>query len=264
MELSDYEMLADHAVTKLVNDEVPLNESIVKIAAKNDMNPEQIKRVVEMVNTKAFLKMFQNPKNKEKNIEFDIADPKEVLGKTHGGSVTITKVTISKGDSSDSPMGFGHTLKEIMQGTKTASEDPSPLFEDSGSTSPNRKVVIMRLRKVASNLRDDIMDKEAEYIDGIEGLTDTFRKMYAPDFGEFEKEATLALGAGVSPILNTLRSEIKWTKDPETIEKVAGVHVVTNTPELDTLTHIFEAKKEQVKLAEAVKLANQKIEALSA
>jgi len=76
MRRPDYEARSEEAATALVDTGVPLQDSIVKIAQRDKMNPEQIKRLVEMANTASFLKMFGKTAGaSDRMVDFDVADP---------------------------------------------------------------------------------------------------------------------------------------------------------------------------------------------
>lgn len=65
------------ASSAFLNNQVPLNDSIRKLASDQNLKPEQIKRVCEEANTSTFLELFKTAE--DKNIQFPMADPKTVL-----------------------------------------------------------------------------------------------------------------------------------------------------------------------------------------
>lgn len=70
--------LSKTAARKYIKERVPLNESIVKIAQEEQaLNPEHIKRIVEMANTDVYLHLHGN--EKDKNVVFDVANPHTIL-----------------------------------------------------------------------------------------------------------------------------------------------------------------------------------------
>jgi hypothetical protein len=70
--------LSKTAARRYIKDKVPLNESIMKIAQEEQaLNPEHIKRIVEMANTDVYLHLHGN--EEDKNVFFDIADPSTIL-----------------------------------------------------------------------------------------------------------------------------------------------------------------------------------------
>jgi len=76
----DISKLAEAVAADLVDNAVPLNESISKLASSMSMNQEQIHRLCEATNNTAFNKLFQKKASDEDRIvDFDIADPKTIL-----------------------------------------------------------------------------------------------------------------------------------------------------------------------------------------
>ena len=63
---------AERVATDYVNDRIPLNQGITKVANDNNLNAEQVKRVVEKANNETFNLMLKA--GYDKNITFDVAD----------------------------------------------------------------------------------------------------------------------------------------------------------------------------------------------
>lgn len=80
--------MAAQCVASLVNEGVPLNDSITKIALDTEMNSDQVKRMVEASNQMAYLSELE--KADDRTFEFEVAKYPEILDKmTHG---TMDKV----------------------------------------------------------------------------------------------------------------------------------------------------------------------------
>jgi len=56
-----------------------LEEIIIRVARENELNPEEIARIAQYVNTKVFLKLFKTVA--DKTVEFEVADPDEIVKK---------------------------------------------------------------------------------------------------------------------------------------------------------------------------------------
>ena len=256
----DYEKFAEAAVTNFVNGEIALNDSILKIAEANDLNPDQIKRVVEMSNTQAFLKLYGNQEEKTANVEFEVADSGKIL-KDYYKQPELTKVASDLAEQV--PDEFELFLSEIpnpMEKTASDSSEQGHYYEE-----PKQKLdkyaLINSLRKVASNMKDKIYEEEHYAIDGIEKLSSDFAGLYGPDYEEFEKEALLIHGTYITPILNDIRGNIRHSKPMFDLEKVGSSRVVINgnSDELKVLKEVIDHKVSQTKYAEAVNIANGKI-----
>lgn len=78
---NDYLKLANAAAIDLVENKVPLNESVTKLAQQFDLNQDQIMRLCEATNNTAFNHIFKNKTaSDDRLVEFEIADPKSILG----------------------------------------------------------------------------------------------------------------------------------------------------------------------------------------
>jgi hypothetical protein len=77
------------------------------------MNPEQIKRLVEMTNTSKFLDKFKDTSGEDRFVDFDVLDPEDIIKKFLGDSPEISSkskglsITVEKG-----PDGTHVTKKE--------------------------------------------------------------------------------------------------------------------------------------------------------
>ena len=80
----NYVKIAEEIVSDFLEKKSDLNSGILKVAEDMDLNPDQIKRLVEQANTQTFLKMFGDKEVKDKNIDFDVADPKKILSSFYG------------------------------------------------------------------------------------------------------------------------------------------------------------------------------------
>jgi len=65
-------------VKDYIDNKVPLSEGIAKVASENELNPEQVKRVVEACNTVTYLTLQKQAS--DRTFEFKVADYNEVMG----------------------------------------------------------------------------------------------------------------------------------------------------------------------------------------
>lgn len=83
--------IAVNIVKDFVTKQASLNDGIAKVASEMELNPEQIKRVVETCNTVTYLTLQKQAS--DKTLEFPIADYNAVLGKMVMPKGTDTTVT---------------------------------------------------------------------------------------------------------------------------------------------------------------------------
>lgn len=78
---NDYKKMAEAISDDLVQQKIPLNDSIRKLASSMDMSQEQVRRLCETSNNTTFNKLFQ-AKDKtasDRIVEFDVADADQVF-----------------------------------------------------------------------------------------------------------------------------------------------------------------------------------------
>jgi hypothetical protein len=73
---TELEKLAIVATEKYLKDNIPLNDTIVKLAQDHGLNAHQVSRVVEAANTNVYVKLFNEAQNKY--IEFPNADSEKI------------------------------------------------------------------------------------------------------------------------------------------------------------------------------------------
>lgn len=77
------ELMGKQAANRFLNEDIPLNESISKLAAQhNDINGEQVKRICEFANTAVYLARHDQSKTAGANSsypQFPLADPSRII-----------------------------------------------------------------------------------------------------------------------------------------------------------------------------------------
>jgi len=225
----DYEKLARDVVTRFVNNKEPLVDNLAKLSEDMGLNPDQIRALVQVANTLAHLDLFDRKTDGDKVVSFDPADPKDVLERVY----RVTDDSSCGAESSGSLMDlFGDLPK------------PSSAFKDIGTPadtgmgdnpSPQKQqIMIIKIRKVAEELRHEKMAAAMEYEDSLDKLAAEFASLYGKNFESFEKDAVDVHGADAIPVISDLRKclrlpEIKFA----VFEKRARV-VDSDAPEMRT------------------------------
>ena len=247
MDRSDYENRADEAVRGLVDDKKPLDDSIVDIARRDSLNPEQIKRIVEMANTGAFLEMFKHTSGDDRMVEFPTANADSILKKFYaaGDSGGVKKerdtsgsffddVSDENGDPDDSTESAGSSPKE-------ASWTPRVNFV-------NAQKLAMRVDRAREVLKDKIA---AEYYDAEElavKLTRKFASVYdRPKLAAFEADGLSLYGPPAVVAFNAVRESLReptYSRMPDALQvKVAAeFHLANSNTEEMKLLGDFLAK----------------------
>jgi len=135
---STLEKLADSVISMSRDSGSSLVDTVLSVLKKNPMNPEQIRRLVEMTNTSKFLDEFSNTSGDDRFVDFDVLDPEKIIKMfMTGASESTAPVVKSKSKS------ISITVKKTPEGalvTRTEKNSPgldtedSRFFEDVEST----------------------------------------------------------------------------------------------------------------------------------
>lgn len=133
---STLEKLADSVISMSRDSGDSLVDTVMSVLKKNPMNPEQIRRLVEMTNTSKFLDEFSNTSGDDRFVDFDVLDPEKIIKMfMTGASGSVAPVVKSK--------SISITVKKTPEGalvTRTEKNSPgldtedSRFFEDVEST----------------------------------------------------------------------------------------------------------------------------------
>lgn len=223
----DYQKLAEAVSDDLVQQHIPLNDSITKLATKMELTDEQIARLCETTNNTTFNKLFKakgaDKTASDRLIEFDVADKQKILGsliKRAERAVDATK-TASYLDFADLPDSM-HAVRrpelEVPATTKVA-------FVLRPEGGPSKEADIRTMRKVAAHLQQRKTAAELEYVDTMAALHTQFKRVYATPFAKFEKQAAALHGKTAEAHLNHLRGLLKLpevTYNTDVLSKTAG------------------------------------------
>ena len=214
-----FDKLAEEASNELFSNGVALNDSVVKIAQRERLNPEEVKRLVEKANLCATLTMLKAASDKK--AEIFLADPTEVLSATHFSKDTDKKIEKTASTFSIPNLRSQRMLKDINlmpQYTKTASSLES-------KKSPRDFFV---LTKKVEELSRQKVAEEIKVKDSLDYIISEFSKMRAPDFGKFAEEVYTIYGEPAIPVLTKIANITRDKLEP-TLEKTAQM-VDDSTP----------------------------------
>ena len=270
MDRSDYEQKADEAVRGFLDGGAPLEDSIVSIATRDQLNPEQIKRIVEMANTAAFLEMFKRKSGDDRMVEFETASPESVIKKFYEvgpNSFGATVVSVSGSpdlasagsffdDVADENSSCGCGMKmdpcscmsagPIVEGSKEASWKPRV-------DNINKQKLAIRLDKAKEVIADKLAAAYYEADEIANKLSSKFKSIYDRDkLAEFEQDGLAHFGPKAVYGFNAVRSRLNkplYERMPsESVVKTASeFHLVdSRQPEIALLGSFLE-KVAQIK-----------------
>jgi len=262
----DFKKLAQEVVDAYLKQAMPLADSAVKVAMDNGLNPDQIKQLVQLANTMAHLSLFDQKSDGDKCVEFEPADPDNVLKKIYvdGEPVEESSSSASPSDTTDMFSDFKDIMDKVrsvvdearsakppeaIEGMPPEAEAPS-----AESTSPaKQQMIIIKIRKVAADLTDKQHQAGFEYKEELDKLATEFAKLYGPDFEEFEKDAYALRGDSALPVLADLRHCLKLAAAPRgAFVKQARV-VDANTKEMRSLIKLADLAHNWQEYGEALK-----------
>lgn len=191
------------------NEGVPLNDGVTKMAQELDLNPEQIRRLVEAVNTSTFLQKFNSMGQPDANaqdriVEFETADPNVVINRMLDTAKTaMIHAPATTGPSND------------FLSLPITREDAAPLPEKTAEVEEpaeppiRRSVVVLRLRKAAEQLKTAEYQARVQFTEATQALADRFRRLNCTSFETFEKDAFYHYGEAAVPHLQLMRQALR-------------------------------------------------------
>lgn len=233
LQRQDYENLAKEAVARMVNDAIPLSDTLVKVSESMGLNPDQIKALVQVANTLAHLDLFDRKTDGDKVVNFAPADPDAVVKKV---------VTGNEEPENEAPASLYDMHGDFPDLTKKddAKRDGVEASNVSGSDmSPGgRQIMIIKIRKVAEELKQRELTAALNYEDEVNKLASEFAKLYGPNFEEFEKNAIDIYGGDAVSILSDLRTRLRLPEIKLAVFEKRARLVDTDTPEMKSFSRL--------------------------
>lgn len=211
MQISEslYAKLASAAAKDLVEKQVPLNESVDKLAAAHDMNTAQLERLCEATNNQAFTALFEQRAKQgsdDRLVEFAVAKPREILDKRVGAEKTAQlRVRPETFDAAWESRPLPSVADRFPgETTKTASDgDP---FADV----PTKPASPGAIQAALDHLRHEKIAEAQKLADATNAVADHFRPMYARQgFAVFQKEAMALHKEAAHEVLAYVRETLK-------------------------------------------------------
>lgn len=216
----EFKKMAQTVVSQYVKSSVPLVDSLTKTALESALNPDQIRNLVQLANTMAHLTLFDQKKD-DKIVEFEPADPDVVIKKVYIDGEPVVDSTTGMGSDaqplrSDVASMFGdfddviEKVKGMLANTSAPAAAPETPVTDTAPVTPQkRQMLIIKIRKVASEIEHRKHETATLYQDELDKIASDFAKLYGPDYKEFEKDAFALRGTRALPILADLRHSLR-------------------------------------------------------
>lgn len=253
----DFLKAAKQLVADSISANLPIADMAVKVSQQHNLNPEQIRTLVKMSNVAAFQKHYAGKEGDDRSVEFDTADPEEVIAKiselTEVAPSCEEKVASYDTTLDYSDMPWAETEKVAEE---SAYVEPEKVYRRDQSIMKLRKVAEeLEIRKAAAQYRwDYALDKVAWWV----RKQDT-TGVLAP-LVEFEKCAVSVYGTEVEPELLGLRVLLKQAQDLSVLQQAGFLQerfVVESNEGLNFLKEAVEARNDYEKIKHGLsKLSN--------
>lgn len=233
---------------KLHNSGVGANDSIIKVAKDNELNPETICRVVEAFNiakTKAYVKVAE-----DKAGDFDVADKKEVIKRVFENSSAEPKTASVVDDLFGERDNFkyeefdGNYIEETIKVSSTSEvslddriKKAYQAIEEQNREIEERKEEIVSVKEAFYTSLKQLTDSLA-YVEEREKVADAVAEVFY-EHGENKR---------AGKILHLI-SKCANLKFDEMTEKLGGAHSPTNGTFVSCFNSLVESDEEYSKLA---------------
>jgi hypothetical protein len=192
---SDYQRLADAAVTDFIRGGVPLVDSAIKIAKEHSLNVHEARRLVEATNVATHLTLFDKMAE-HKYVEFNVVDPDTVCDtlfadpdRSRSADCGIDKVASDL--SLDVPDERWAHLR--VKAAAAAAAEFQKVASIEVPLDPYRGVrahqAINKLAATRDALRTNLSAAYIKYEEKVAAVQHAFTFIDAPNRAEFEKDA---------------------------------------------------------------------------
>lgn len=289
---NDFEIMASEIADGFIKRGESLESGILAKAKASMMNSDQIKRLVEMANTSAFLDMFKGTSGDDRMVEFKVADPKVVISKYYNGKApdgspasSISKTTVSVMDYSDddSDSNFFDDIARKFGGAGCGCEsdcDCSSCGDESSDgisdtiklldektasyneTNTNQYIDKFRKQDITESLTTKLAFCEDDFSQAANDIASKFKGIYSRDkYAEFELSAIARHGNAALPVLQAVRSRLSMEKISRSlgdleIQLISDRHIVTDTQDLKKLASAVQAAADHLVISEALRRIN--------
>lgn len=232
----NFKGLAEQAVEKCLSGGETLEDSVVSIAKKNLLNPEEVKRLVEKSN---LLMSLRHLRSENKKASFALVDYASVLSRTHPTDNTESDHVESKSTKTASILPRTRT-RHTVEAFKVAE-----MCKHAAASNPYTSRDVFTLRKAIEEAKLEKAACELRVQDRIDWLASEFSRSNAPDFSKFASESVALYGQVAEPVVSGLANYLGVKGN---LEKVAGI-IDNTTPLLGAMKEVCTGVKNLVKQA---------------
>lgn len=228
----EFQKLAKAIVCDYIESEIPLKNSVVKVAEQHDMNVHETRRLLETTNVRAHLSLFKEASD-DKYVEFEVVDPDEVCGELFGRVSTPEESDCSEKVAAYVEVDHHLELPDehfngVQEEIEKVASEQVPIVEE-----PEKKPydgeagyqAISLVNKVASELKSRIHQKYMDYEDTLEKIASNYSSIYTDksDLREFEKDAQALYGEDATHVVHSVFDRLN--EQPDNV-KIANHYVI--------------------------------------
>ena len=265
------EKRATRVVDRFMQEKVALTDGVVDAAQEDNLNPEQLKRLVETVNNMAFLKKFEGAPDRMGASEFEPASADAALQRildqagteAENGGMPGVPSAADNGSNGQNAGGLNSVDDLIAALPNTRPDAPPPLPPDQLPPESQPHIsgakMAMRLEKTANQLRDARYQAQFCFNDEFQKLATAFTRANAPSFETFERDALYKWGTAAVPHLGALRAALRKPVaeyDPQEQMKTARI-IDADTPAMNSFRVLLHAADMMIKSGQAEQKARE-------
>jgi len=261
--------LAKEAVDSYVQESLPLEEGIAKIASREDLNHDEVKRLVEASNTLTWLSTVKP--QMDKTAEFSVASFPGVLEKlaepvaspelydVDGASFIIEEDSLHKCAEEVIQVVDVESLKENPFEAMTSFEKTASLEEGRGYLGKSAALKENALERSEFDLRCLMEETKEALATTIEKVARRCSSIYADPFCELEKKAYASFkDTSIKPLLDLVYQEATFQKTASDrvsapMEYAYGdSHVYDSSQELELVKEAYDYMRGMLTLRRAL------------
>ena len=256
------EKRATSVVSRFFTEKTALTDGVVDAAQEDNLNPEQVRRLVEAVNNMTFLKKFEGAPDRLSASEFEPADADAALQQL------LEAASTESNPGAEAPPAESHSmtaddlaaLLPLTHPGAPPSPPPAPQAPPEEAKLSSLEVT-HKLRKTAEALKMQRYQAQFQFTDTFQKLATNFTKLDNQNFESFEQDALYKWGAEAIPHLGALRASLRKpaaTYDPNFNVKTARV-IDSRTPTLQLFNNLLKFSQDMIKTAQAEEKAQEYI-----
>ncbi len=223
------------AARELVDNNVPLNDTLGTLSKESGFNFEQIRRAAEYANNEVFVRRFQQPY--ERNISYPLADARSIAASVHSDMLPVEKVAARSVASTTSyrPGWEGLDERHLFGGVPARLREKIASFDRDATA---RKALVAK--ETLRNTLAEMQFQEAEFLTKVAELN---RMVYQEVSSGTEPWAVGAAVVAARPskaLFSVIASELGRSMETHSLTKMAaeGYEVEPENPVTSLVTDL--------------------------